>query len=433
MGQSLDFSKIPPLSEAEIEQNAYKLKDLWMIHHNKKIYGPYHVKTVKEIADANQKELEPSSACKLSRGRWFFFYDNKEFQSRNDQEYYKPVVIANEMIKIYADEQEYGPYEFPELVHLLKEKKFRYVDLFSIDDGETWRKIYEIDGLDRRYIDENQLKLPDIPQMSAYTSEQLKFIKKTPNNHNVVLELKKIDPQIQQNSRKEKVKAAQQRRVRSELRSSSKTSSQEKSSSMIGLAIALILALVAWNMFKDDIMGMFGSSKKAKFSQSDFQQRTFKRKVSRFNLGLQPAQRAEPRIRVAIPESEMMANKQDTDFDQEVTDQVDQQELNEDKRSRKNDISQREFDIAKLDSLQASDFDYEPTDSINYEDNKADIAVDGNDDGFYSRDDSFFPQDVTTDNFDREYFAEDEGYSEMPSSDFLQNDNDYYYPDEDEY
>ena len=439
MGQSLDFSKIPPLSEAEIGQNSYKLHQLWMIHHKKKIYGPYHVDKMREIAEANQKELEPSSACNLSRGRWFYFFDNTEFQSRNDQEYYKPVVIANEIIKVYANEKEHGPYEFPELVHLLKERKFRYVDLFSIDNGETWRKIYEIDGLDRRAIDENQLKLPDIPDMKAYTSEQLKFIKKTPNNHNVVLELKKIDPQPnQQKTRKEKASSAHSRRVRAEVRKSTKP--KEKSSSLTGLVIVFIVIIAIWAFFKNDIKGLLGSGKKAKFSQNDFQQRNYKRKVSKFNLGLQPAEREKPRIRKA-PEVDM------SDVAEVEPDEPEEMEANDESDTQlasRRPVRQKSFDAANVNNydVQDNNDNYDQAAYDNYDEplsdqlrgvttnTAADIAI-GSDEGFYDREDSFFPQTEVREPVDGEYFAEDEGYSELPSNDFLQNDADYTYPEDD--
>lgn len=415
MGQSLDFSKIPPLSEAEIEENSYKLDDLWMIHHKKKIYGPYYIEKVKEIAIKHQKILEPSSACNLARGRWFYFFDNTEFQHRNDQEFYKPYVIANEEIKVYANEKEHGPYEYPELVHLLKQKKFRFVDLFSVDNGESWRKIYEIDGLDRRAIDENQLKLPDIPDMTAYTSEQLTFIKKAPSNHNVVLELKKIDPQpSQQKTRKEKASIAQARRVRAEVRQSKHTT--EKSNSLVKIVILFVIILVVWALFKGNIKSFFGSGQKAKFSNTDFQSRNFKRKISRFNLGLKPEKRESPRIR-REPEAEI---------DQEKT--------------ATSEVNQKEFNASVTDYVpdeEPVDSDYvEPSDEPELTTTSeklmgitgGDLAI--GDDSFYERDDSFFPETDASIQPAPEFFAEDEGYSEVPSSDFLQENTDYYPEDE---
>ena len=416
MGQSLDFSQIPPLSEAEIEENSYKLDELWMIHHKKKIYGPYHVDKVKEIAIANPKDLEPSSACNLARGRWFYFFDNTEFQHRNDQEFYKPFVIANEEIKVYANEKEYGPYEYPELVHLLKQKKFRFVDLFSVDNGESWRKIYEIDGLDRRALDENQLKLPDIPDMTAYTSEQLKFIKKAPSNHNVVLELKKIDPQPnQQKTRKEKASSAHARRVRAEIRQSNK--SEEKGNSLVKLVIAFVIILVVWTFFKGNIKNFFGSNKKAKFSNNDFQQRNFKRKVSKFNLGLKPAKRETPRVRVTPPPREKVVEESRTE-----PEKVQQKEYN-----TSTYVPYDETDEASYDNADDPAQDI-PTSEKLMGITGGDIAI-GDNEEFYDRDDSFFPE-TTAEPPSRDFFAEDEGYSEVPSNDFLQNDVDYYPEDE---
>ena len=193
MTQSLDFSKIPPLSEDQIDQNSYKLKDLWMVHFNKKIYGPYHLDTLQDIAIKFTNDLETSSACNLARGKWYYLFDNKEFQNRHAQSFFKPVVITDEPILIYTQEKEQGPYSLSEIMIFLKARKLKHSDLFSIDSGKTWKKIYEIDGLDRRQRDDGQLKLPEIPEVSAYSEQQLMFLKKSPSNHNIVLELKRID------------------------------------------------------------------------------------------------------------------------------------------------------------------------------------------------------------------------------------------------
>lgn len=296
MEQSLDFNKIPPLSEGEIEEKAYKMADLWMVHHEKKIYGPYHVALLKQVAQKYSKELEPSSACNLERGRWLFFFDNTAFQFRNDQTFYKPYVVTNEELLIYANEKEHGPYTFPELVHHLKNKKFKYVDLFSINKGESWRKIYEIDGLDRRKEDDAQLKLPDIPKTSAYSEEQLKFIKKS-SGHNVVLELKKITPS---KGTQTTARPSTSRRTRSERPARSLNNKPSHSSKLpLFLLLLILLAASLW-FLREPLKKMFSS-------QKDETSRLYNRKVSKFNLALKPQvkdmirKRETPREKRNIP------------------------------------------------------------------------------------------------------------------------------------
>lgn len=295
MGQSLDFSKIPPLSEAEIDQFGYKLADLWMVHHQKKIYGPYFIDDLQKVAFNHTTKLEPSSACNLERGRWFFFFDNAAFQHRNDQTFYKPLVVTTEELLIYAGEKEHGPYTFPELVHHLKNKKFKYVDLFSINKGESWRKIYEIDGLDRRKEDNDQLKLPDIPEMSAYTPEQLKFMKRTPKNHNVILELKKIDPTAAPKTKRERpTNKRTQARVQQVKRKS-------ENSSFSFIILIILIAFVGW-FFRAKIQEFIAPNTK---TSMDINGRFYQRSVSKYNLALTASKGGKPRIHVKDSEESL--------------------------------------------------------------------------------------------------------------------------------
>lgn len=276
MGQNLNFSQIPPLSEAEINQNKYKLSELWMIHHDKMIFGPYHLDLVKTIAHEHTKTLESSSACNLESGQWLFFFDHGVFQNRSaTQTLYRPVNITDEKIIVYADEKEHGPYSLSELTHLFNKNHFRSVDLFSIDNGDSWRKIYEIEGLDRRKKDLSQLRLPDIPDVSAYTKEQLKHMEQASNKHNVVIELKKITPENL--AHRHKKKRSHQRPRPSQSRIHRREAKQDsRQSSSLGKWFLILLLLGLW-LLKDKILTIINPSSQSATTRS------FKRKVTRLN------------------------------------------------------------------------------------------------------------------------------------------------------
>lgn len=281
--ETLDFSQIPPLSENEVAESGHELRDLWMIHYKQKIFGPYHTNLMKRLAREYPDALEGSSACQLDKGKWLFFFDHLIFQDRDEQTLYRPVPVSNQDILVYSNEKEYGPYKLKELMKKLQNKSFKYVDLFSIDSGQAWRKIYEIEGLDRRSQGQGELKLPSIPETSAYTDEQLAFIRKTPYNHSVVLELKKISPQGPlKNQKAPEKKSRRKLSKKSEKPFLEKSHGGEKRNLLI--MGVLILGFGAWFVSKTSSKNTPSAHMEKINSPGAQRKRTYQRKVTRLQV-----------------------------------------------------------------------------------------------------------------------------------------------------
>jgi hypothetical protein len=154
---SLDLKS---LSKESIEQLGLSHHDLWIVKILNQVYGPFETESLKHYALENETVFDEALATRLDTTDWKPFYSYALFQRRSPQvvkkeTYQGPYWILDLGLKV-------GPVTQRDIEKRIEMGTLGLTDLISIDDGEHWNKVFEIEGFDRRILSGADLPVPPL-------------------------------------------------------------------------------------------------------------------------------------------------------------------------------------------------------------------------------------------------------------------------------
>lgn len=186
--QSLSWSDLKDelsklvVDEIELELRSLTANELIFLKYdeNEEVMGPFEKSDLKaalpEQEDITHK-LNACSADEIELDQWRPLMENPFFQRRKPQLMSSGALesVNDNEFYILRDGQKFGPLELSELKELVSNREILATDLISIDNGETFGKLYEWEEFDRRSF-ENQA-LPQRPNEDFLTLGNIEVLK----------------------------------------------------------------------------------------------------------------------------------------------------------------------------------------------------------------------------------------------------------------
>lgn len=233
------------IADQEIGEKGYALADLWMVKDQfEKVHGPYYTLDLKEYIEEHTYLFDETQVFNLQNEVWHETFKVNHFQRR------KPALVsAQNLIKdnrffVLIDGQKQGPYRQDEIQAMLNQETILPSGQISLDNGESWIKLYEHHAFDRRTKKSNQ-ELPFIPDNKVL--EAVDYEPNNSTNDEAVFDL------AYQGTHK---KAAPQKVVQIKVdraRQSTKAEPTQFNYKIpAGFMVALVMALIGFNQFSGD-------------------------------------------------------------------------------------------------------------------------------------------------------------------------------------
>jgi hypothetical protein len=139
---------LKPLSEETIQEMGYEAHDLWLVKIDSVVFGPFETETLKHYVQDNEQLFDGAEASRTDEAEWKPFWSHTKFQRR------KPQVVSGQTHEgpfwILDLGVKAGPFGFRDIDKKLEMGLLGMTDHLSVDNGETWIKIFEIADFDRR-------------------------------------------------------------------------------------------------------------------------------------------------------------------------------------------------------------------------------------------------------------------------------------------
>ena len=183
MSNSIDLK---PLTEETIQEMGFQGHDLWLVKIDSVIYGPFETESLKHYVSDNEELFNEAEASLSDETEWKSFWAHTKFQRR------KPQGIPSENYQgpfwLMDAGRLSGPFADREIDKKIEMGILGMTDHLSIDGGESWIKIYEIHGFDRR--SHSPEELPIAPVEASFQKAKLEIVDKLEQPHlNTINEL----------------------------------------------------------------------------------------------------------------------------------------------------------------------------------------------------------------------------------------------------
>jgi hypothetical protein len=172
---------LKPLTDETIQQMGFNNHDLWLVKIHEEVFGPFETESLKHYASENEEQFDEALATSLENNNYQSFWSHPLFQRRKIQaaeteNHEGPFWLMEFGLKI-------GPISFREVDKKIEMGLLGMTDHISVDDGETWHKIYKFHGFDRRSHEPDEL--PIAPMEASFQKAKLVLIEKleTPSTH----------------------------------------------------------------------------------------------------------------------------------------------------------------------------------------------------------------------------------------------------------
>lgn len=154
---------LKPLTEEVIQQLGLGDHDLWLVKHDDEIFGPFEVESLKHYATENEPLFEKAVATRMDANNWqpFFSYDVFHLIAENAH----PERRAEEFWILHLG-QKAGPYSRRDIDKKMELGLLTLADMVSLDNGETWKKFYQLDAFNSHTG--NPDELPMAPLESSF-------------------------------------------------------------------------------------------------------------------------------------------------------------------------------------------------------------------------------------------------------------------------
>jgi len=146
------------LSEEQVSTGQFPRDEIFEVQVESKIIGPFWQEDLKDfLGDANLYK-DGTLVKSLEEGDWKEVYSHPFFQRR------RPSLVSTENMStteedyyILKDGQKDGPYDKEKINSMVEAMELLLTDFVSIDEGQSWGKLYDHDEFDRRIKGHDQL------------------------------------------------------------------------------------------------------------------------------------------------------------------------------------------------------------------------------------------------------------------------------------
>lgn len=168
MSDKKEIIELAPLSEEQIAKDGIEYTELWMIKSKDgQMYGPFDTESIKSYAADNQDAFEDSMAYNLANETWKAFFKVAKFQRRKPKLVPMQSLMTSDNFIVLTNGEKKGPFSLEQIQKLVDDKKIALNVQVSLDDGESWIKLYEHHAFDRR-LKKNAEDLPFVPENSIF-------------------------------------------------------------------------------------------------------------------------------------------------------------------------------------------------------------------------------------------------------------------------
>lgn len=129
--------------------------------------GPYIGAQLKHVCEMLEFPEDTLVRDAKNIGDWVNLYNHPTFQRRKPQVVGEDSEISQDRhTYVLVDGQKYGPFNLREITEQLDNGDLLLTDLVSLDDGHTWKKLYQYSNFDRR--SHTQEQLPSAPGWEVF-------------------------------------------------------------------------------------------------------------------------------------------------------------------------------------------------------------------------------------------------------------------------
>lgn len=172
MSDKKDIFKLTPLGEEQITAQNIAPGDLWMLRdEDQQIHGPYDTNSLKDYASNHAEELKNILAYNLEQEQWQPFYKITKFQRRKPKLVPMQSLMTSDNFLILFNGEKKGPFTLDQVQQFVDQKKIALNVQVSLDNGESWIKLYEHHAFDRR-LKKNAEDLPFVPEPDLFEGQE---------------------------------------------------------------------------------------------------------------------------------------------------------------------------------------------------------------------------------------------------------------------
>lgn len=160
---------LKPLSDEAIAEMGYGPHDLWIVKLDSIVFGPYETETLRHYVSENEHLFDGAEASLSDEKDWKPFWEHTKFQRRklaavSGEIHNGPFWLMDVGLII-------GPFSFNDIDKKLEMGLLVMTDHLSTDEGQSWIKVFEINGFDRRT--HNADDLPLAPNEASFQKAKL--------------------------------------------------------------------------------------------------------------------------------------------------------------------------------------------------------------------------------------------------------------------
>jgi hypothetical protein len=181
MAEALDLK---PLTDEAIKEMGIDPNELWLVKIDSVVYGPFETESLKHYVSDNEGLFETAEASRTIETEWKPFWAHTKFQRRKLQGVSQ--TSSEGPYWIMDQGRLKGPMSHMEIDKKIEMGLLSMTDHLSLDEGESWIKIFEIEGFDRRSHSPDQLPLP--PDEKSFQRAQLEIVQKYDHSHSEILD-----------------------------------------------------------------------------------------------------------------------------------------------------------------------------------------------------------------------------------------------------
>jgi hypothetical protein len=181
MAEALDLK---PLTDEAIKEMGIDPNELWLVKIDSVVYGPFETESLKHYVSDNEDLFETAEASRTLETEWKPFWAHTKFQRRKLQSVSQ--TSSEGPYWIMDQGRVKGPISHLEIDKKIEMGLLSMTDHLSLDEGETWIKIYEVEGFDRRTHSADEL--PTMPHERSFQRAQLEIVQKYDRSHSEVLD-----------------------------------------------------------------------------------------------------------------------------------------------------------------------------------------------------------------------------------------------------
>ncbi len=168
---------LKPLSDNTIEQLGLESQDLWLLKIGDQEFGPFETLSLQHYALENKSDFDGAFAKRLNTENWVYFQNLEEFnyifkvavdsEEETDQGKWFWILVQGRMSH---------PLSFDDIEKKIELGLLSLTDAVSIDQGETWHKIFDIEDFSHKL--HSGKELPQCPREEEFQAAKIKVMEK---------------------------------------------------------------------------------------------------------------------------------------------------------------------------------------------------------------------------------------------------------------